>query len=96
MSDSRHFCSCGDVSCPLNPNNPTNLAKGLGCDGCMRKNLSLGEVPSCIFKALGDIETWDDFSVEGFAHFVAEHPRGADERERCRRAAAAFEEGHAT
>ena len=90
-----HFCSCGDIRCPHNLNNPKNLARGLGCDACIRKNLALGEVPTCIFKNLGSIEGWDDFSVEGFARFVAGHPRSPEERERCARVAAEFEAAHA-
>ena len=53
------------------PNNPKNADKpGFGCDGCIRKNLALGEVPTCIFKNVGDTEGWNDWSVEGFARFV--------------------------
>lgn len=94
-----HFCTCGDTKCPFNPNNPTNLekaatnpgARGTCCDACIRKNLALGEVPSCIFKGLGSIEGWDDFSVEGFARFVALHPRPDDVREAAAEKAARFE-----
>ena len=55
----RHFCTCKDLACPCNPNNPKNLAKGgLGCDACIRKNLARGEVPSCMFISLGDTSEW--------------------------------------
>lgn len=96
MSDGgKHFCTCGDTKCPLNPNNPKNASTGNGCDGCIRKNIALGEVPTCIFKGLGSIDGWGDFSVEGFARFVALHPRSLEERERCARLAASFEAAHA-
>lgn len=94
MSDNKHFCTCGDTKCPFNPNNPKNLEAGRGCDGCIRKNLALGEVPSCIFKNLGSIEGWDDFSVEGFARFVALHPRDEETQRRCHEAAKRFDEAH--
>ena len=69
-SGGSHFCTCGDIACPLNPNNPRNRERGRGCDACIRKNLALGEVPTCIFKNVGDTEGWNDWSVEGFARFV--------------------------
>lgn len=92
----RHFCTCGDTACPLNPNNPNLRNPNMGCDGCIRKNLALGEVPSCIFKRLGSTEGWDDYSVEGFARFVALNPRSEEERERCARLAREFDDAHAT
>lgn len=67
-----HFCTCGDTACPLNPNNPKNRERGRGCDGCIRKNLALGEIPSCFFKKVGDIDDWDDFSIAGFVLFYEE------------------------
>ena len=72
MADEKsHFCTCGDLACPHNPNNPKNADKpGFGCDACIRKNLACGEVPTCIFKNVGDTEGWNDWSVEGFARFV--------------------------
>jgi len=68
-----HFCSCRDRACPLNPNNPKNRERGRGCDGCIRKNLALGEVPSCIFNKVGDISNWEDFSIAGFVRFCEQH-----------------------
>ena len=73
LASKEHFCTCGDVSCPLNPNNPRNRERGRGCDACIRKNLALGEIPSCFFKKVGSIEDWDDFSVAGFVRFFQEH-----------------------
>lgn len=90
----RHFCTCTDTACPCNPNNPVNRAKGRGCDACIRKNLQYGEVPSCIFKSLGSTEDWHDYSVEGFARFVADHPRDPEVKRRCAEASAAFEAAH--
>ena len=68
-----HPCTCDDTSCPLNPNNPKNRARGRGCDACIRKNIALGEIPSCLFKKVGDISEWDDFSFAGFVRFCAQH-----------------------
>ena len=73
LASKEHFCTCGDVSCPLNPNTPRNRERGRGCDACIRKNLALGEIPSCFFKKVGSIEDWDDFSVAGFVRFYQEH-----------------------
>ncbi len=90
----KHFCSCTDLACPFNPNNPTNAEHGRGCDACIKKNLALGEVPSCIFKNLGSTEGWSDYSVEGFVSFVAKHPRSEEERRRCAKAAITFDALH--
>ncbi len=69
-----HFCTCTDLACPLNPNNPRNRETGRGCDACIRKNLALGEVPSCIFRKVGDWpEGWDDFSHAGFVRHCKAH-----------------------
>jgi hypothetical protein len=91
----KHFCTCGDLECPCNPNNPSNLAKdSFGCDACVRKNLELGEVPTCIFAKLGDTTGWDDWSVEGFAEFVRLHPRSDEVRAATAAKSAAFEAAH--
>ena len=75
-----HFCSCGDTACPLNPNNPTNRARGRGCDGCIRKNLALGEIPSCFFNKVGPTpEGREDYSVAGFVRHCLAHGIGAQE-----------------
>ena len=73
-STSRHFCSCRDTACPLNPNNPRNRERGRGCDGCIRKNLALGEIPSCFFNKVGPTaEGWEDYSVAGFVRHCQGH-----------------------
>jgi len=66
-----HFCSCRDLACPLNPNNPRNRERGRGCDACIKKCLALGEIPSCFFNAVGPWpDDWDDFTYAGFVrHF---------------------------
>lgn len=67
------FCTCGDTKCPYNPGNPKNAAEGRGCTGCIVKNLRMGEVPSCIFKTVGDTAGWEDYSIQGFVDFCARH-----------------------
>ncbi len=91
----KHFCTCDDTKCPCNPNNPINLAKGnFGCDACIRKNLALGEVPTCIFVNLGDTTDWQDWSVEGFTEFVRQHPRSPEVRRQMAERAKAFDSAH--
>jgi hypothetical protein len=68
-----HFCTCRDLACPLNPNNPKNADKNIGCDLCIQKNLKQGEVPSCVFNNVHSIDDWDDFSMAGFCRFCAHH-----------------------
>ncbi|MDY3059529.1 MAG: DUF6485 family protein [Fusobacterium sp.] len=41
----KHFCSCTDHKCPMNPVNHDK-----GCDLCIQKCLKLNEIPSCFFK----------------------------------------------
>jgi hypothetical protein len=95
-SDKAHFCTCGDLKCPLNPNNPANAGKDIGCDACIRKNIALGEVPSCLFVRFAPIpDDWDDFQAEGFAEFIAQHPRTDEERRQCRERAQRFEASYA-
>jgi len=67
------FCTCDEVTCPFNPSNPTNLERGAGCDGCIVKNLRLGEVPSRIFNTIGYISEWEGFSIRGFIRFCVLH-----------------------
>lgn len=68
-----HFCDCRDLKCPLNPNNPKYADNPIGCDGCMKKCLKLGEVPSCIFNKIHPIDDWDDFTMAGFCQFAKHH-----------------------
>ena len=79
-SNNKHFCTCGDTKCPFNPNNPKYEGKDFGCDACIRKNLRLGEIPTCMFVKQGNIEGWDDWSIEGFAKFISQNPRSDEER----------------
>ena len=77
-----HLCTCGDLACPLNPNNPRNRERGRGCDGCIRKNLALGEIPSCFFNAVGETaEGWEDYSVAGFVRHCLLHGVGVPTQE---------------
>lgn len=70
----QHFCNCGDLECPFNPNNPN--AKIDNCDPCIRKNLKHGEIPACFFKSVSeDISDLDDFSYESFAKFILENKK---------------------
>ena len=70
----KHFCTCDDLDCALNPNNPKNTgnseAPGRGCDSCIRKNLNAGEIPSCFFNLVNDdLSDWEDFSISGFVEY---------------------------
>lgn len=42
MDNLSEFCTCKDEKCPLNPANHSK-----GCSLCIKKCLSLGEIPSC-------------------------------------------------
>ena len=67
-----HFCTCAKHDCPVNPHNPKNRGRGLGCDGCIKMNLALGKIPSCFFRKVGEIGDWEDFSIAGFVSFCQE------------------------
>lgn len=68
----KHFCTCDDLACALNPNNPDCPAPG--CDPCIRKNLKAGEIPSCFFNIVADdLSDWDDFSIAGFVAYCHKH-----------------------
>lgn len=76
-SSKPHFCDCKDLVCPLNPNNPKNCDKKIGCDGCVKKNLVQGEIPSCFFNRIERVgQEWKDFSVEGFIRYCKLHGVG--------------------
>ncbi len=65
MTNQKHFCSCRDTSCKLNPNN-----HDLGCDPCIQKNLKAGEVPSCFFHLIDeDISHLKEFTIDSFVRF---------------------------
>lgn len=67
--NNKHFCTCTDTNCKLNPHNHSH-----GCDLCIKKCLNAGEIPSCFFKAIHeDISNTDDFTYKGFAEFVTKY-----------------------
>ena len=71
MSD-KPTCTCRDTACP---NHPTNHSEG--CDRCIRKCQTQGEIPSCFFRQVHDDLTGvTDFTFEGFARFVEAHKKG--------------------
>ena len=75
MTNDKHFCNCPELSCKLHPSNHAQ-----GCDPCIQKNLKAGEIPSCFFRMVhDDISQWNDFSVDGFAQFYAEHHKAEAE-----------------
>ncbi len=62
MTNQKHFCTCKDTSCELNPNNHNS-----GCDPCISKNLKAGEIPSCFFHLIEeDISHLEEFTIESF------------------------------
>lgn len=64
----KHFCTCDDLTCVLNPNNPERPAPG--CDPCIRKNLKAREIPSCFFLLVNeDMTGLEDFTIDGFVEF---------------------------
>lgn len=75
----RHFCTCSDLTCPLNPNNPACRDKT--CDRCIRKCLKAGEIPSCFFKDVHpDTSSQTDFTYAGFCRYLAHHSSDASSR----------------
>lgn len=42
MENNKHFCTCTDLNCKLNPHSTLK-----GCDPCIKKNLMKREIPSC-------------------------------------------------
>lgn len=72
MTTQKHFCTCKDTDCKLNPCNHS-----LGCDPCVRKNLMAGEIPGCFFHLIDDdLSRLDDFTVEGFVRFYLQSKAG--------------------
>ena len=70
----KHFCTCDDLSCVLNPNNPSNQIQS--CDPCIRKNLKAGEIPSCFFLLVSnDMTGVLDFTIEGFVEFYLKNKK---------------------
>lgn len=69
MTTQKHFCTCQDTDCKLNPCNHS-----LGCDPCVRKNLTAGEIPGCFFHLIkDDLSQHDDFTLEGFVQFYLQN-----------------------
>lgn len=65
----KHFCSCTDHKCPMNPVNHDK-----GCDLCVQKCLKLNEIPSCFFKKISlDRPENEDYTFKGFATFVEKY-----------------------
>ncbi|MFR3729349.1 DUF6485 family protein [Lacrimispora sp.] len=65
MTNQKHFCTCTETTCQLNPCN-----HDLGCDPCIRKNLNKGEIPGCFFHLIDDdTSQLHDFTIEGFVKF---------------------------
>lgn len=65
MTIQRHFCTCKDTTCKLNPEN-----HNLGCDPCIQKNIKAGEIPSCFFHLIDeDISHLKEFTIESFVKF---------------------------
>lgn len=68
MENRKHFCTCPNLTCKLNPNNPNSHSKS--CDPCMQSNLKLGEIPRCMFKLINDdISEIKEFTIENFVDF---------------------------
>jgi hypothetical protein len=64
----KHFCTCDDLTCVLNPNNPNSNI--IGCDPCIRKNLKAREIPSCFYLLVNeDMTGVEDFTIDGFVEF---------------------------
>jgi len=67
----KHFCTCPALDCQHNPNNPTGEDKG--CEPCIKKILSLGEVPACVwFNIEEGIKSTSEFSAGNFVKFYLE------------------------
>jgi len=65
MENNKHFCTCADLSCKLNPHNNAK-----GCDLCVKKNLNSREIPSCFFRLINnDISELKEFTIESFVDF---------------------------
>lgn len=65
MENDKHFCTCTDLNCKLNPHNNAK-----GCDLCVLKNLKAREIPSCFFKLVNeDISGLKEFTIESFVDF---------------------------
>lgn len=71
MENNKHFCTCTDLNCRLNPR---SYAKG--CDLCVKKNLQAGEIPSCFFRLVNeDISELKEFTIECFVNFYLKNKK---------------------
>jgi hypothetical protein len=59
------FCTCTDLACPNHPSN-----HGEGCARCIRKCLTLREIPSCFFHSVGTGKPTRDWFYEDFSELV--------------------------
>lgn len=62
------FCSCSDTACPNHPSNHDE-----GCTRCIRKCLTLGEIPSCFFYAVEPGVHQKNWFYADFADAVNRH-----------------------
>lgn len=68
MENQKHFCTCQERNCKLNPCNHDR-----GCDPCIQKNLKAGEIPSCFFRLVSDdLSELHEFTIESFVRFYLE------------------------
>ena len=68
-----HFCTCDNFQCKLHPRNHSN-----GCDGCIKVNLKVGNIPRCFFvsvSATGYSKKVKGFSYKDFAEFVQDQDK---------------------
>jgi hypothetical protein len=65
MENQKHFCTCKDLNCKLNPHNHSK-----GCDLCIKKNINAREIPSCFFRLVNDdLTELKEFTIESFVDF---------------------------
>ncbi len=82
----KHFCTCDDLTCALNPNNPNPSNQIQSCDPCIRKNLKAGEIPSCFFLLVNeDMTGVEDFSIDGFVTFYLKKKQSTNQPVNCNR-----------
>ncbi len=68
----KHFCTCTDAKCPLNPKNDHCVVKT--CDGCVASCLKKGEIPACFFKDIhADTSQNTDYTYAGFAAYLRQY-----------------------
>ncbi len=59
------FCTCLDLNCPNHPSNHED-----GCTRCIKKNLVLGEIPTCFFKKVDPAYKGPEYFYKDFAKLV--------------------------